>query len=223
MKTFVISLGGSLFAHNTIDASYIKKFADIIKPLSRNNRFIIVTGGGDVARNYINALDKIKSNETDKSWAGIRVTKLNAYLVSKYLKTNCPVPNKLSEIRSLTKKHKIVVCGGFKPNMTSDGDAADIAKIIKANMLINLTNVDGLYDKDPKLKGAKLIPQISLKDFLKIMKQIGHKAGQHFVLDLEAAKVCEKNNIQVSIINGKRLANLRKCLISKPFIGTVIY
>ena len=224
MKTFVISLGGSLVVPDKVDTNYLKKFSTILNSLTKKNyRFIIVTGGGSVARKYIDALRKNKGDELVCSYAGIAVTKLNALLTANYLKTKSPVPNKLEEIKSLIKKHKIVVVGGFKPFMTSDGDAADIAKLLKAKALINLTNIDGLYDKDPKLKNAKLIPQISLKDFLVIMNKIGHKAGQHFVLDLEAARVCYKNKIQVCILDGKKLSNFKNCLENKAFKGTVIY
>ena len=225
MKTVVMSLGGSLIAQDWINSSYLKKFSKLINSLVRKGfKFVIVAGGGLPSRKYMSALRNSGFSEIECSHAGILVTKLNAFVVSKYLRTKSPVPGKISDVNKFLKKYKVVVCGGFKPNMTSDGDAANIARMLKTRVLFNLTNVDGLFDKDPnKFGSAKLIRNISSHEFLKIMKRIGHEAGQHFVLDLEAAEVCKKGRIKVFILNGLKLNNFSSCLSGKSFKGTTIY
>ena len=106
--------------------------------------------------------------------------------------------------------------------MTSDGDAAQIADYLKANFFINMTNVRGLYDKDPKrVKDAKFINSISFKDFLKMISKVKYKPGQHFVLDQYAANLVCKKKIK-TIILSNNLKNLDNCLNGMRFFGTTI-
>ena len=126
-------------------------------------------------------------------------------------------------IKSLLKKNNLIICGalGYEPKMTSDGTAANIAREIKADYFINITNVSGLYDKDPrKNKNAKFISRINFNDFLKIVMKIKYKPGQHFVLDQTAAEIITKYKIKTVILKG--VNNLEGFLREKKFIGTVI-
>ena len=52
----VISLGGSLIVPDEIDLSFLEKFKRVIKKHEASYRFVIVCGGGSVARKYIRAL-----------------------------------------------------------------------------------------------------------------------------------------------------------------------
>ena len=81
-KVVVLSLGGSLIVPDKIDISYLKKFREVIKRNSRKYKFIIVCGGGSVARKYIYALREIGINETLQSMAGISATRTNARFMS---------------------------------------------------------------------------------------------------------------------------------------------
>jgi uridylate kinase len=217
----IISLGGSRIVPNKVDYEFLKKFKKIINKIKKGNKIVIVTGGGNLAREYINALKKEGLNDRILSLIGIKTTKLNAMLVSNFLRANVLIPDSLSEVKKLLKKN-IFVCGavGFHPKMTSDGAAADIARHMCADVFVNITNVKGLYDKDPKLKNAKFIPEISFNDFNKIVDKIKFKPGQHFVLDQSAAKIICRNKIKTIITDD--INNLVKVVESKKFIGTVI-
>lgn len=218
----VISLGGSLIIPNNIDYDFLAKFKKTIKKFKKH-KIIIVTGGGKIARIYIEALKKQGLNNKIQSLIGIKTTKLNAMLLSNFLNTHILIPDSIITLKKLLKKHNIVVCGalGYKPNMTSDGTAADIAGALKADLFINMTNVSGLYNKDPrKFKNAKFIPKISFKDFLKVTKKIKFKAGQHFVLDQTAARIITKHKTKTIIL--KSIGNLENCIKGKKFTGTII-
>ena len=133
------------------------------------------------------------------------------------------VPHKLKKLKKYLKKQDIIFCGAleYKPEQTSDSTAAEIAKQFKA-VFINLTNVNGLYNKNPlKNKDAKFIPEISWKEFNKMANKIKFKPGQHFVLDQTASKIILKNKIKTHILGGdpKQLDNL---LNNKKFKGTTI-
>jgi len=222
---YVISLGGSLIVPDKIDFNYIHKFAKFIKNLAKNNKVVVVCGGGAVARKYIHTLMKQRVSKMLLSLAGIESTRLNATLISGMLKDSDPIPKSLSEVKTALRKKNLVITGalGSRPNMTTDGNAAEIAGSIKAKYFINLTDVDGLYDKNPKKSNdAEMISFINFSEFNKIVSKIKFKAGQHFVLDQSASKIIQRKKITTVIINGKNIKNINNLLLGKSFVGTLI-
>jgi len=216
-EVLVFSLGGSLIVPGNVNYEYLHKFKKFILKLTKNYKVVIVTGGGKTARKYIEPLIKEKVNEYLISLVGIMSTKLNARLVSGILNLKYDIPDNLKEVKKLLDKNNVVVCGalGVQPNMTSDGDAAQISEY--------LTNVDGLYDKDPrKYKDAKFIHEVNFNDFIKISNQIKYKAGQHFILDQAAAQIINRAKIKTLIINGKKLENVTRFLNNDDYRGTLI-
>ena len=88
--------------------------------------------------------------------------------------------------------------------------------------MINLSNIDYVYDKNPKkFKGAKPLKNISWKDFRKI---VGNKwdPGLNLPFDPVASKLAEKLKLKVVVMNGKPLSNLKNLLSGRSFKGTVI-
>jgi len=221
----VISLGGSLIVPDKVDYPFLDEFEETINKLKRKHKIVILTGGGHTARKYMHALELEKATEKQLGLVGIMSTKLNARLVAGFFNHKYKIPETISQVKSLVKKKNPVICGslGIKTGRTSDSNAAELARELKADLFINLTNVDGLYDKDPtKYKSAKFIPEVSFQEFYTRVKKIKFKAGQHFVLDQEAAKIIKQSKIKTIILNGKKLKNLENCLNNKKFKGTVI-
>ena len=224
-RVVVLSLGGSLIIPREIDSNYLKEFKETIKKNTKNYKFIVVCGGGNIARKYISALRENKIGETLQNYAGISSTRTNARFMSYFFNQNpkSGIPQKMEEIHRYLKKQDIVFCGAleYKPRQTSDSTAADVAKHFDA-IFINLTNVSGLYDKNPtEYKSAKFIPAISWRDFKKLANKIKYEPGQHFVLDQTAAKVIMKSRIPTYIL-GKDVKQLDNFLNKKKFIGTEI-
>ena len=186
---------------------------------------MLVTGGGGTARFYIHALEKLKAHEDFRSWVGIESTRLNATLLSSIFKRLECLPESLKAVKALAKKRRLIICGslGFQPKMTSDGNAAQIACALKADAFINLTNVDGLYSKDPReFKDAEFVSKVSYQGFLRFFEGSSFKPGQHFVLDRPATLRVAKAKIPTVILHGKKLANFKKYLSGDSFKGTVI-
>tara|TARA_Y100000034_G_C6869145_1_gene396530 strand:+ start:490 stop:1176 length:687 start_codon:yes stop_codon:yes gene_type:complete len=224
-KVVVISLGGSLIIPDKIDIKFLKEFKKVIKKNSKKYKFVIVCGGGNIARKYISALKTEKINEEYQSFSGISATRMNARFMSYFFNQDPKkgIPIKMLEVKKYLKKQDIVFCGAleYHPDQTSDSTSAEIAESLKT-IFINLTNVSGLYDKNPKqFKSAKLIPRISWKEFYKTSKKIKFKPGQHFILDKTAAKIILENKIPTYIL-GKDLRQLGNFLKGKKFIGTRI-
>lgn len=222
----MISLGGSRIAPNKVDEKFLKEFKKLIEKHSEK-RFVIVTGGGFTARNYINALRNFKKDTEQQSLIGSSITRFHAEFMSRIFgeKANPPekVPKNMRKVKNLLRKNQVVFCGALRwePHKTSDGTAAEIANHLKCK-LINLTNVEGLYTSDPrKNKKAKKIPRISWKEFNRITQKIKFQAGQNFILDQDAAKTIMKNKIPAYIL--KDLKEMDKVLNGKEnFKGTLI-
>lgn len=224
-SVIVISLGGSLIIPDDVDINFLRKFKKIISKNTKKYKFIIVCGGGSIARKYINALREAGLNEELQSFSGISATRMNARFMS-YLFNIDPnegIPHTLRTVRKYSKKYEVVFCGAleYKPNQTSDATAVEIASHFKT-IFINLTDVSGLHDKNPKkFKDAKFIPKISWAEFNKMADKNKYKPGQHFVLDQTASKMILKNKITTYIL-GKNLKNLDNLLNNRKFRGTVI-
>ena len=226
MKVEVISLGGSLlFREGRINYKYIEQFRKLLNSY-RNRKFVVVVGGGSVARFYINALDNFGANNEFMSHFGIAVTRMNARMLANAFGKNAntrTLPKSLKDVKNLLAKHKIVFCGGlrYEKDQTSDGTAAHIANFLKARF-INMTNVKGLYTKNPReYASARFIPRISYAEFDKRVRKIRYRPGQHFVLDQHASYVIKKNKVPTYIIGGS-LRNFKRLLDGESFVGTTI-
>jgi uridylate kinase len=225
MKTVVISLGGSIIIPDKVNISYLETFKKKLRKMYRTHKFVIVCGGGSIARKYIEALRRDGKSEYEQSQAGCRATRMNALLLMQIFgkEANDVLPMNIQEIENDLKKNNIVICGALRyaTHSTSDGTAAKVAHHLKTDF-INMTNIKGLYTANPKTnKNAKYIPNISWKDFESMALKIKYKSGQHFVLDQEAAVIIRKYRIPTYIIS-EDLNNLSKLLSSKKFIGTTI-
>jgi len=225
MKTVVMSLGGSIIIPDEINYVFINEFKDLIKKLSKRMKFVIIIGGGSTARKYINPLLKEGLSNKEACLMGIGITRLNARFMANFVGKPAAkhLPSSMKELKNMLAKDPVVFTGGlrFVPDNTSDGTAAMIASFLKTD-LINMTNVKGLYTKDPnKFKDAKFIPKISFEDFNKIVGKIKYHAGQHFVLDQHASKTIKEHKIKTVII-GSDLKNFENYLLGKKFVGTVI-
>ena len=218
MKKVVISLGGSVIVPDKVDNTFLKKFKSLIKKYPKN-KFVIICGGGKLARNLQKEAKKLeKTTDRDLDWLGIYATRINALTLKNVLNIKGKIisnPNDKIEF-----KENILVGGGWKPGFSTDYDAVLIAKNIGADILINMTNVDYVYDKDPKLKDAKPIKEVKWKGLRKI---VGNKwePGLNMPFDPIASKEAEKLKMKVIII-GNDLKNLGNVLDGKKFKGTLI-
>jgi uridylate kinase len=224
-KVIVFSLGGSIIIPDQVDYLFLKRFKKIILCHTKNYKFIIVCGGGSIARKYIYALKKENAKTILQSFAGISATRMNARFMSYFFNKNpeMGIPHTLETLEKYLKKEDIVFCGAleYKPNQTSDSTASSIAMHFKTEF-INLTNVQGLHDKNPfKHKDAKFIPKISWKNFYKMATKKKFSPGQHFVLDQTAAEIIMKHKITTYIL-GKNLKEIEALLRGKKFRGTII-
>lgn len=223
---FVLSLGGSIVVPKEgIDVKFLKRFRRLVLAHTKKGaRFILICGGGATARTYqssVSHITKLKPDDVD--WLGIHATRLNAHL----LKTIFNGHTYRFVVKDPTRKvpnwkESILVASGWKPGWSTDYDAVRLAEQFNAGVLINLSNIDTVFDKDPrKYKDAMPICDISWKEFRKL---VGTRwdPGAHTPFDPVAARHAERIGLQVIIANGRNIKNLENILAGKSFVGTVI-
>jgi uridylate kinase len=223
-KHIVISLGGSLIVPDGVDVGFLKSFINLIKKyVEQGFKFVIITGGGHTARIYINATKEITvPNINDLDWIGIASTRLNAELV-RVAFGEVAHGSIIMDPDAVPDTNKAILVGaGWKPGNSSDLAAVHAAKSVGSKKVINLSNIDYAYDKDPKkFPDAKVIKESSWADFRAILPT-EWSAGLNAPFDPIAAKKAEELGLEVVIMNGKNIENLKKYLNGEEFIGTVI-
>jgi uridylate kinase len=223
MKTIVMSLGGSLIVPGEIDHAFLKKFRKMILDfVKKGNKVILVCGGGKTCRNYNSALEKItKVTHFQLDQLGIKATELNAELVRQMfgkLAYKEIVPN----FNTKGIKSKVIVGCGWKPGTSSDYDAVMWAKNYNADWVINLSNIDYVYDKDPrKHKDAIKLEKLSWEQMQKI---VGTKwiPGLNAPFDPIATKIAGRLKLKVALLNGRKLKNIQNFLNGRKFVGSVV-
>lgn len=227
MKIVVISLGGSTIVPKEIQIKFLKKFKEfILKFLRKDYKFIIVTGGGNICREYQKAAVAItKVSDEDKDWIGIHATRLNAHLLRTIFKKEAyPVvlDNPLKKIDG--KKYKLFIASGWRPGWSTDYDAVLLAERFKAEKIINATNIDYIYERDPSTRlgaNAKPIKTITWSKYRKIISS-KWSPGMKVPIDPVAAKLASKLKMTVIVTRGADLKNLENILTNKKFKGTII-
>lgn len=208
VKTILIKLSGESLAGNKkygLDFDYIKEICLRIKNIhDMGVRVAIVCGGG----NFLRGRDAKAMDRERADYVGMLATVMNSLVLrDMFIQIGCEVYNQsgleISIIDKIDKKlslkaldeNKIVIFGGGtgKPFFSTDTGASLRAVDIGADIIVKLTNVDGVYDKDPnKYSDAVMYDEITFDDVLK------NKLG---IMDMEAIEICRDNNIEIAVIN----------------------
>lgn len=220
----IISVGGSLIVPDGIDLNFLSNFKKtILGQIKKGQRFIIICGGGRTARNYQNAAAKITPLTTeDLDWIGIHATRLNAHLIQAVFREESHPQININPREDLDFKEPILVAAGWMPGCSTDYDSVLLAKKFNANKMVNLSNIDWVYDKDPKYNpDAKKIEEINWEEFRELIPK-EWTPGLSSPFDPKASKEAQEIELEVAVINGNKLKNLESYLNGQKFIGTRI-
>lgn len=223
-KRVVVSVGGSLIVPDGIDTDFLSLFkALILDKVQRDFSFVIIAGGGKTARRYQDAAAIVTPlARHDLDWIGIHATRLNAQLLRNIF-TGYAHPQIIKNpTADINAEEPIIIAAGWQPGCSTDYDAVLVAKNIGATNLVNLSNIDYVYDSDPrKNANAKKIEKISWIEFRKLIPA-EWDPGLSSPFDPVAAKEAEAIGLEVAIMNGTKLNEFSNYLEGKPFVGTVI-
>ncbi|MDV3104005.1 UMP kinase [Thermococcus waiotapuensis] len=199
----VFDIGGSILVPEDPDVEFIKAIAYELVKISEDHEVAVVVGGGKVARKYINAAREFTHNETFKDYIGIHITKANAMLLIAALGEKA-YPFVVEDFRKaweVIQLKKIPIMGGTHPGHTTDGVAALLAEYLRADLLVVVTNVDGVYDSDPKRNPkAKKLDRITPEELVDIAMEGESKAGGSGVVDALASKVIQRGRIRTYVV-----------------------
>lgn len=222
----VLKLGGHLLFDpaGKINIDYLKKLTPVIEQLKDViENLVIVIGGGQIARRYIETARIFSKNNSSLDIIGIKISQINAMLLS-IISNNLPtkIPETLQEVINQISYRKIIFTGGFQPGQSTTTVSALIAEAINADLLIIATDVEGIYDKDPrKYSDAILFREITIDTLKKIFNENPISAGEYKLLDQYTIKILERAGIKTVILNGKNPQNIIK-VIRGERIGTLI-
>ena len=204
-QSIILSLGGSLIVPKDIDTQFLSEFNAFIRTqIANQRRFFIICGGGYTTRHY-------------------HSTRLNAHLVRTIFRDIAnPVIIEHYDQEYDIGDYPVVVCSGWKPGWSTDYCAVMVAKNYQAKTVINMSNIDKVYDKDPrKFPDAKPLDRVTWDYFSEL---VGDKwtPGLNTPFDPIATKEAKALGLEVIILNGKNIHNLEAAIDHKSFIGSMI-
>ena len=242
-KIIVIKIGSSLLVDDNkkIRKKWLSSFAKDIKKLKFKNKKIIIVSSGAIAlgckkMNYNKKNIKLDKSQAIASVGQIELMNLFSQTFSKYKLNISQILLTLEDTeerrRSLNAKRTfenlfeldfIPIVNENDTIATSEikyGDndrlASRVAQITNADTLILLSDVDGLYTKNPKIfKDAKLIKKVIdlNKDLKKIyIKGVNEYGSGGMQTKIEAAKICQLAGSSMVIANGLHLNPINKIL-----------
>jgi uridylate kinase len=223
----VISVGGSLLVPNGgIDTDFVKKLNVFVREeVEKGRRFFLVAGGGKLSRVYRDAGKTVVGDmsEEDLDWLGIHVTRLNAHLLRTIFQ-DIAHPRVIADYEKKLRnwKEPVVIASGWKPGNSTDFCMVKLAQLYDIQMMINLSNIDWIYDKDPrKFKDAKIIKKLTWDECEDL---VGTKwqPGMNTPFDPIAVQLAKKLHLTAIVANGNDFDNLQKIVDGEEFKGTVI-
>ena len=215
-------------ADGGIDFATVGKFADEIAAVAREGVQIgLVVGGGNIFRGATAAETGLDRPTGD--YMGMLATVINALAVQAALETRGVETRVLSAIemppvaeryirrratRHLDKGRVVIFAAGTgNPFFTTDTAAALRANEIGAEVLLKATNVDGVYDADPKKDpGARRFDALSYTEAL---------TRNLRVMDATAVSLCRENRLPVIVFDLNTPGNIARVLHGEP-IGTLV-
>jgi uridylate kinase len=200
-----ISLGGSLLTR-TMDAASYSHYADVLKRLHDGGHTIVVTcGGGRPARQYISIAKELNSSRSLQDNLGILATHINALLLIAALgdAADPRVHRRADEVRRRLGE-RILVGGGHKPGSSTDYRTVIFAEAIGADLIINATDVPGVYDKNPKTNpDARKLDSLNYAELEKIVSANTRQApGEYGLFDLKAIRLAGRLGIPLVFVDG---------------------
>lgn len=223
----LLKLSGEAFSGKTgpIDFTSVDYIVGELKSVCRDTEIAVVVGGGNIWR----GAKKKEIERVAADYIGMHATTLNGLVLKEKLKSSGipsevfsfvasghglrpAAPASVSEL--LTAKNVVIFTGGTgHPYFTTDTAAALCAVEIGADVLVKATQVDGVYDSDPKVNpSAKIFEKITYKEALD--RNLG-------VMDMSAFLLCKDNSLPIIVYNFYKKGSLKK-VISGEKIGTIV-
>ncbi len=219
----VIKLGGFAFPDEPgLVKPLVEDYVKLLKELVAEYHLVVVTGGGRVARTYIQVARDMGVPESLCDQIGILVSRLNARLLIDGLGEYAfpEIPENIGQLKHYFASGKIVAMGGLTPGHSTNAVAAIAAETVGADLFVNATDVEGVYTSDPsKDKTAKKLDEVSVSRLIEILAKMEISAGAYELMDPLALRIIGRSQIPTVILDGRTPANVSRALRNEK-IGT---
>ena len=219
----VIKIGGFAFAGQN-GQPLVGDYVKLLKELVGEHHLVVVTGGGPVARSYIEAARNLDVPESLCDHLGILVSRLNARLLVNGLGEYAfpEIATNIDELKHYFASGRIVGMGGLTPGHSTNAVAAIAAETITADLLVNATDVDGVYTADPRKDSkATRLDEVPISRLSEILAGTDVTAGAYDLMDPIALRIIRRSKIPTVILDGRKTENVTKGLRNEK-IGTRI-
>ncbi|HXY82917.1 MAG TPA: UMP kinase [Candidatus Saccharimonadales bacterium] len=220
----VLKVGGFAFASEGESEPLIAEYVKLLQQLVKEHKFVVVTGGGAIARAYIRLARSMRVPESLCDQLGILVSRINARIVVDGLSDHAypEIPTTVTELGRFFASGKLIAMGGLQPGHSTNAVAAIAAETIKAELFVNATNVDGVYTSDPSTDPHALhLDEVHVNKLSEILAHSEMTAGGYDLMDHTALRIIQRSHIPTVIIDGRNLANITKAIHGQR-IGTRI-
>lgn len=251
-KRIVIKIGtNTLTKDSAIDVSYVQRIAEQITTLVRTGRQIVIVTSGAIGMGVgqLHLTEKPREMKMRQACAAIGqplimaayrkafaehgITVAQVLLTAEVLDNRKTYLNLRNSIETLLGLSVVPILNENDSVSTEEigsafGDndklSALVASKIDADLLIMLTDIDALYDKNPQtFPDAKPISSVfEITD--EIMRNAGGKGSKHSTggmkTKIEAAKIASNAGCRIVLANG-RVKNVINRIIAGEQIGTI--
>jgi len=221
----IIALGGSIVAPDGINLSFLKRFRAFVRAeVRRGHRFIIVTGGGGIARTYQKAARVLDGNppNVELDAIGTRATRLNAELVRVMFWPNVHPDVVDSPEKLLHITQPIAVAAGWMPGYSTDTVGVRIAEELGEKRVIIAGSPAFVHEKDiRKFPKAAALPALTWPEYLDLIPR-RWVPGMPAPVDPVAARRAARMGIGICVISASNLPNMRRLLNGERYRGTNI-
>ncbi len=220
----VVKVSGRLLSPPRLD--YLKSLRDSVLEASRSVGIAIVTGGGSLARSYIDVLRGLGVSEAFLDVVGIKASRLNALALALTLTPFSP-PRALESVEEaveLAFKGLIPVMGGLQPGQSTNAVALTLAEALKAKLVINmLSGIDGVYKPPPGFEGSRRLDKLSYTDMEELLRSYPQIAGSYKLLDIVALRVAERSGIKIFFTSGDDPQVITRIVRGEHVDGTLLF
>lgn len=219
----VIKLGGFAFPGRP-KKPLLKEYVKLLSGLVGEHQLVVVTGGGEVARAYITSAREMEVPESLCDHLGILTSRLNARLLADALGEYAfpQIPTTIGELKHYFVSGKIVAMGGLTPGHSTNGVAAIAADTVAAELLVNATDVEGVYSSDPaKDKRAKKLDKVTVSKLTTILSKMEIMAGAYELMDPLALRIIARSKLRTVVVDGRNPDNVAKALRNEK-VGTLV-
>ncbi len=230
-KRIMLKLSGEVFSGKNdygIDRPTLTNVAKQISAVAKMGQVVVVVGGGNIWR-YKDTKDSgIERTVSDAM--GMLGTIMNSVALQSALESAGTHTRVLSAIdvpqlaepfikrRALRhlEKNRVVICAGGtgNPYFTTDSAAALRALELGCDVILKATNVDGVYDKDPKrFRNAKKYDELTFDQAIEQRLEI---------MDQAAFSLCREQTLSIVVFDFFKAGALLKAAKGEK-IGTVVH